>query len=381
MIQSKLPKVGTTIFTVMSQLAQEHGAVNLGQGFPDFPVPARLVEELDRAMREGHNQYAPMTGVPALRQAIADKTLRVYGHRPDADAEVTVTSGATEAIFNAVHAVVRAGDEVVVLDPCYDCYEPAIDLAGARAVHVPLDPASFAPDWQRVREAITPRTRMLMVNSPHNPSGAMFSEEDMRELESIVRDTGVYLLSDEVYEHIVFDGARHESVLRYPALRERAFVVSSFGKTYHCTGWKIGYCIAPPALSAEFRKVHQYNVFSTFTPGQYAFAAMLQADPAHYEGLGAFYQAKLDRFRAQLADTRLRPLPVPGGYFQLVDYSDVSDLDDAAFCRWLTVEKGVAAIPLSPFYDSPPAGQRLARLCFAKNEATLEAAIDRLRRL
>jgi methionine aminotransferase len=381
MTQSKLPKVGTTIFTVMSQLAQEHGAVNLGQGFPDFPVPAELVAALDQAMRDGHHQYAPMTGVPALRQAIADKTGRVYGHRPDPDAEVTVTSGATEAIFNAVHAVVRAGEEVVVLDPCYDSYEPAIDLAGARAVHVPLDPATFAPDWQRVREAITPRTRMLIVNSPHNPSGAMFSEADLRSLASIVADTGVFLLSDEVYEHIVFDGRRHESVLRYPALRERAFVVSSFGKTYHCTGWKIGYCIAPPALSAEFRKVHQYNVFSTFTPGQHAFATMLQAHPEHYEQLGAFYQAKRDRFREQLATTRLRPLPVPGGYFQLVDYSEVSDLDDAAFCRWLTIEKGVAAIPLSPFYDAPPAGQRLARLCFAKHEATLDKAIERLQRL
>lgn len=381
MLQSKLPKVGTTIFTVMSQLAQEHGAVNLGQGFPDFEVPARLVEELDRAMRAGHNQYAPMTGVPALRQAIAAKTLRVYGHQPDADGEVTVTSGATEAIFNAIHAVVRAGDEVVVLDPCYDCYEPAIDLAGARAVHVPLDPATFAPDWQRVREAIGPRTRMLMINSPHNPSGAMLSAQDMVELAAILEGTGIFLLSDEVYEHIVFDGARHESVLRWPALRDRAFVVSSFGKTYHCTGWKVGYCIAPPALTAEFRKVHQYNVFCTFAPAQHAFAAMLDAEPEHYEQLGAFYQAKRDRFREQLASTRLRPLPVPGGYFQLVDYSAVSDLDDAAFCRWLTVEHGVAAIPLSPFYEAPPPGQRLARLCFAKNPATLDAAIGRLQRL
>ena len=381
MTQTKLPKVGTTIFTVMSQLAAEHGAVNLGQGFPDFSVPQRLVDELDRAMRDGHNQYAPMTGVPALRQAIAAKTARVYGHQPDADAEVTVTSGATEAIFNAIHAVVRAGDEVIVLDPCYDCYEPAIDLAGARAVHVPLDPASFAPDWQRVRDAITPRTRMLMINSPHNPSGAMLSADDMREIEAILEGTGIYLLSDEVYEHIVFDGARHESALRYPALRERAFVVSSFGKTYHCTGWKVGYCIAPPALSAEFRKVHQYNVFCTFGPAQHAFAAMLEHEPEHYEQLGAFYQAKRDRFRLQLEGTRLRPLPVPGGYFQLVDYSAVSELDDAAFCRWLTIEKGVAAIPLSPFYETAPAGQRLARLCFAKNEATLDAAIERLRLL
>ena len=381
MIQTKLPKVGTTIFTVMSQLAAEHRAVNLGQGFPDFSVPRRLVEALDEAMRAGHNQYAPMTGVPALRQAIARKTERVYGHLPDAETEVTVTSGATEAIFNAIHAVVRAGDEVVVLDPCYDSYEPAIDLAGARAVHVPLDPRSFAPDWRRVREAITPKTRMLMINSPHNPSGAMLSAADMREVEAILEGTGIFLLSDEVYEHIVFDGARHESTLRYPGLRDRAFVVSSFGKTYHCTGWKVGYCLAPPALSAEFRKVHQYNVFCTFAPAQHAFAAMVRAEPEHYEQLGAFYEAKRDRFREQLLGTRLRPLPVPGGYFQLVDYSAISDLPDLEFTRWLTVEKGVTAIPLSPFYESPPAGQRLARLCFAKNDATLDAAIDRLRLL
>ena len=378
---TKLPKVGTTIFTVMSQLAAEHGAVNLGQGFPDFPVPGRLVDALERAMRAGHNQYAMMTGIPALRQAIADKTERVYGWKPDADSEITVTSGATEAIFDAIHAVVRAGDEVIVLDPCYDCYEPAIDLAGAKAVHVPLDPATFAPDWNAVRAAITPRTRMLMINSPHNPSGAMLSEADMREVAAILEGTEIVLLSDEVYEHIVFDGARHESALRYPELRERAFVISSFGKTYHCTGWKIGYCIAPPALSAEFRKVHQYNVFCTFAPAQHAFAEMIREEPEHYEQLGAFYEAKRDRFREQLLATKLKPLPVPGGYFQLVDYSAVSDLDDLAFCRWLTIEKGVTAIPLSPFYETPPAGQRLVRLCFAKNAATLDAAIERLRKL
>jgi methionine transaminase len=380
-VVTKLPKVGTTIFTVMSQLAAEHGAVNLGQGFPDFEVPARLVAELDKAMRAGHNQYAMMTGIAALRQAIAAKTERVYGHRPDADGEITVTSGATEAIFNAIHAAVRPGEEVIVLDPCYDCYEPAIELTGARAVHVPLDPHSFAPDWQRVRDAITPKTRMLMINSPHNPSGAMLSAADLRVVADLLRDTDIVLLSDEVYEHIVFDGARHESVLRYPELRERAFVISSFGKTYHCTGWKVGYCIAPPAISAEFRKVHQYNVFCTFAPAQHAFAAMLEAEPEHYEQLGAFYQGKRDRFREQLLTTKLQPLAVPGGYFQLVDYSAVSDLDDAAFCRWLTIEKGVAAIPLSPFYETPPVGQRIARLCFAKNETTLDAAIERLQRL
>ncbi|GAB1407637.1 pyridoxal phosphate-dependent aminotransferase [Thermomonas brevis] len=379
--ETKLPKVGTTIFTVMSQLAAEHGAVNLGQGFPDFPVPERLVDALGRAMRAGHNQYAMMTGIPVLRQAIAAKTGRCYGWRSDADAEVTVTSGATEAIFDAIHAVVRAGEEVIVLDPCYDCYEPAIDLAGAKAVHVALDPATFAPDWDAVRAAITPATRMLMINSPHNPSGAMLGEADMRTLIDILDGTGIVLLSDEVYEHIVFDGARHESVLRYPQLRERAFVISSFGKTYHCTGWKIGYAIAPPALSAEFRKVHQYNTFCTFNPAQHAFAEMIEQEPAHYEELGAFYQAKRDRFREQLLGTKLKPLPVPGGYFQLVDYSTVSDLDDLAFCRWLTVEHGVTAIPLSPFYQTPPPGQRLARLCFAKNEATLDAAIERLRAL
>ncbi|MDR0182342.1 pyridoxal phosphate-dependent aminotransferase [Lysobacter arvi] len=380
-LQTKLPKVGTTIFTVMSQLAMEHDAVNLGQGFPDFNAPDRLVEALDRAMREGRNQYAPMTGVPALRQAIAAKTERCYGYRPDADLEVTVVSGASEAIFDAVAAVVRPGEEVIVLDPCYDSYEPAIDLAGGRAVHVPLDPATFAPDWQAIRAAVTPATRLLMINSPHNPSGAMFTEDDIAQLIALLRDTNLWLLSDEVYEHIVFDGRRHESVLRHPELRERAFVVSSFGKTYHCTGWKVGYCIAPPLLSAELRKVHQYNTFCTFAPAQWAFAEMIEAEPEHYEQLGAFYQAKRDRFREQLLTTKLTPLPVPGGYFQLVDYSGVSDLDDAAFCRWLTVEKGVAAIPLSPFYETPPSGQRLARLCFAKNEATLDRAIERLQKL
>ena len=380
-VATKLPKVGTTIFTVMSQLAAEYRAVNLGQGFPDFPVPERLVDELAKAMRAGHNQYAPMSGVPALRDAIARKTERCYGWRPDVDREITVTSGASEAIFDAVAAVAHAGEEVIVLDPCYDCYEPAIDLAGARAVHVPLDPMSFAPDWQRVRDAITPKTRMLMINTPHNPSGAMLTAGDMATVADILRDTGIYLLSDEVYEHIVFDGRRHESALLTPELRERAFVVSSFGKTYHCTGWKIGYCIAPPVLTAEFRKVHQYNTFCSFTPAQHAFAAMIQTEPEHYEQLGAFYQEKRDRFQEQLETTRLRALPVPGGYFQLVDYSAVTDLDDLAFCRWLTIEHGVAAIPLSPFYQAPPPGQRLARLCFAKNDVTLDMAIARLQKL
>jgi methionine aminotransferase len=380
-IETKLPKVGTTIFTVMSQLALEHSAVNLGQGFPDFAVPDFLVEALARAMREGRNQYAPMTGVPALRQAIAAKTLACYGASVNPDTEITVTSGASEAIFDAVAAVVRRGEEVIVLDPCYDCYEPAIDLAGAYAVHVPLDPVDFSVPWDRVEAAVTARTRMIFINTPHNPSGAMLGEADLARLAEIVRDTDIIVLSDEVYEHIVFDGRRHESVLRHPELAARSFVVSSFGKTYHCTGWKIGYCIAPASLSAEFRKVHQYNTFCSFTPAQFAFAEMIDAHPEHYLGLGAFYQAKRDRFAAQLRGTRLKPLPVPGGYFQLVDYSEVSNFPDAEFCRWLTVEKGVAAIPLSPFYEAPPPGQRLARLCFAKNEQTLDAAIARLEKM
>lgn len=380
-IETKLPKVGTTIFTVMSQLALEHSAVNLGQGFPDFAVPEFLVEALARAMREGRNQYAPMTGVPALRQAIAAKTLDCYGASVDPDTQITVTSGASEAIFDAVAAVVRRGEEVIVLDPCYDCYEPAIELAGGHAVHVPLDPVDFSVPWDRVEAAVTARTRMIFINTPHNPSGAMLGAADMAKLAEIVRDTDIIVLSDEVYEHIVFDGRRHESVLRYPELAARSFVVSSFGKTYHCTGWKIGYCIAPASLSAEFRKVHQYNTFCSFTPAQFAFAEMITAHPEHYRELGAFYEAKRDRFAAQLRGTRLKPLPVPGGYFQLVDYSEVSNFPDAEFCRWLTTEKGVAAIPLSPFYEAPPPGQRLVRLCFAKNEQTLDAAIERLEKV
>lgn len=379
--QTKLPTVGTSIFTVMSQLATEHGAVNLGQGFPDFSAPQRLIDATAAAMAAGHNQYAPMHGVPVLRQAIASKIADCYGASVDADSEITVTSGGTEAIFNAIHAVVRAGEEVIVLDPAYDCYVPAIELAGARSVHVALDPVDFSVPWEAVRAAITPATRMLIVNTPHNPTGAMLSAEDIAQLEDLLDGTGIYLLSDEVYEHITYDGARHESALRHPALRARAFVVSSFGKTYHCTGWKIGYCVAPPALTAEFRKVHMYNTFTSFSPAQHGFAAMINQEPEHHHELGAFYQAKRDAFAAKLADTRFKVLPVAGGYFQLVDYSAISDLDDMAFARWLTIEKGVTVIPLSPFYANPPAGQRLVRLCFAKNDATVDAAMARLRAL
>lgn len=380
-IESKLPKVGTTIFTVMSQLAAQHGAVNLGQGFPDFDVPQRLQDALVRAMREGKNQYAPMTGIPALRQAIAAKTLAMYGATVDPETDVTVTSGATEALLVAIHAVVRAGEEVIVLDPCYDSYEPAIELAGAKAVHVPLSAPDFHVDWQRVKEAVTARTRMILINSPHNPTGAVLSRDDLDALADIVRDTGIVVLSDEVYEHIIFDGARHESVLRHEELRQRSFVVSSFGKTYHCTGWKIGYCVAPPALSAEFRKVHQYVTFCSFNAAQWAFAEMIEQEPSHHLELPAFYEAKRNGFRALLRDTRFVLPKVQGAYFQLADYSAISDLDDLAFARWLTIEHGVTGIPLSPFYESPPPGQRLIRFCFAKSDATQAAAAERLRKV
>ncbi len=378
-IESKLPKVGTTIFTVMSQLAMEHKAINLGQGFPDFDGPPALRDALARAMAEGRNQYAPMTGVPALREAIARKTERLYGRRVNADTEVTVTSGATEALFAAIAAVVRTGDEVIVLDPCYDSYDPAIELNGGRAVHVPLDPRDFSPDWQRIRAAVTPRTRMIMVNTPHNPCGSVFDAADLDELAALAREHDLLVLSDEVYEHIVFDDAIHQGALRHEELAARSFVVSSFGKTYHCTGWKVGYCIAPRALSAEFRKVHQYLTFCTFTPAQWALAEVIESDPQHYLGLPAFYQAKRDHFRNLLEGSRFRLLPVDGGYFQVADYSAMSEADDLAFCEWLAREGGVAAIPLSAFYESPPAGQRLVRFCFAKGDETLQAAAARLK--
>ncbi|NID05808.1 pyridoxal phosphate-dependent aminotransferase [Luteibacter jiangsuensis] len=379
-LETKLPKVGTTIFSVMSQLALEHKAVNLGQGFPDFEPPEALRDAITRAMAEGKNQYAPGIGIPRLREQIALKTESLYGHRVSPDTEVTVTSGATEALFSAIAAVVRAGDEVIVFDPCYDSYEPAIELQGATAVHLPLTLPAFAIDWQRVREAITPRTRMILINSPHNPSGAVLSRADLDELAAIVRNTPIVVLSDEVYEHIVFDGQEHQSVLRHEELAARSIVVSSFGKTYHCTGWKVGYAVAPKALTAEFRKVHQYLTFCTFNPAQWAFAEFLESSPEHYLDLPAFYQAKRDRFRALIAPSRLKLLDVPGGYFQLVDYGAIRDVDDINFSEWLVREGGVAAIPLSPFYESAP-DTRLVRLCFAKNDATMEAAAELLCKL
>lgn len=379
-IETKLPKVGTTIFSVMSQLALDHKAVNLGQGFPDFEPPQPLRDAITRAMAEGRNQYAPGIGLQPLREQIALKTERLYGHKLDPNTEITVTSGATEALFAAIAAVVRAGDEVIVFDPAYDSYEPAIELQGARAVHIPLQAPSFGIDWQRVRDAITPKTRMILINSPHNPTGAVLSAADLDELAAIVRDTEIVVLSDEVYEHIVYDGAQHESVLRHAELAARSIVVSSFGKTYHCTGWKLGYAVAPKALSAEFRKVHQYLTFCTFHPAQVAFAEFMASTPEHYLELPAFYQVKRDRFRELIKPSRFKLLDVPGGYFQLVDYSAISNKDDVAFCEWMVKEGGVAAIPLTPFYDKAP-GTHYLRLCFAKSDATMEAAAERLCKL
>jgi methionine aminotransferase len=376
-ITSRLPQVGTTIFTVMSALAQTHNAVNLGQGFPDFDCDPRLLDAVNAAMRRGLNQYPPMAGVLPLREAVAQKITRLYGHAYDPVNEITITAGATQAILTAILAVVHPGDEVIVLDPCYDSYEPNIELAGGRAVHVPLTPRSFRPDFDRIAAAITPRTRAILVNTPHNPSATVWSAEDMERLAELLRPTNILVIADEVYEHMVFDGAQHESVSRSPELAARSFVVSSFGKTYHVTGWKVGYVAAPAPLMAEFRKVHQFNVFTVNTPVQHGLADYM-ADPAPYEQLAAFYQRKRDLFRDGLATTRLKLLPTTGSYFQSVDYSEVSDLSEEDFCRWLTTEVGVAAIPLSAFY---PGGfeQKLARFCFAKKDETLTLALERLK--
>jgi methionine aminotransferase len=379
-LETKLPKVGTTIFTVINQLAVQHEAVNLGQGFPDFETPAALREALSRAMDAGRNQYAPMVGIAKLREQIALEVARLYQRRVSADTEVTVTSGGTEAIFAAIACSVHAGDEVIVLDPCYDCYDPAIALAGGKAVHVPLKLPDFAVDWQRVRHAVTSKTRMIMVNSPHNPSGAVFGEDDLEALSAITSRHGLLVLSDEVYEHIVFDGRQHLSASRRPELAARSFVVSSFGKTWHCTGWKVGYCVAPKPLTAEFRKVHQYLTFCTFHPAQCAFAEVMEHDQQHAQNLAGFYQAKRDHFRELLRASRFKLLDVHGGYFQLVDYSAISDTDDLDFCERLVREVGVAAIPISAFYATAP-DARMVRLCFAKNDDTLAAAAERLCKL
>jgi methionine aminotransferase len=382
-LQTKLPAVGTTIFTVMSALAAEKGAVNLGQGFPDFDCDPRLVNAVTEAMLRGLNQYPPMTGVPALREAIASKIERLHGRRYDPASEITVTAGATQAIITAILAVVRPGDEVIVLEPCYDSYVPNIELAGGTVVRVPLTPGSFRPDFDKIAAAITPRTRALLINSPHNPSATVWSEADMLRLQDLLAPTDVLLISDEVYEHMVFDGQQHQSAARFPGLAARTFIVSSFGKTYHVTGWKVGYVAAPASLSVEFRKVHQFNVFTVNTPVQHGLASYM-ADARPYLDLPAFYQAKRDRFRAGLARTRFRLLPSEGSYFQCVDISGLAvpekDLGEADFCQWLTAEVGVAAIPLSAFYGDG-FDQKVIRFCFAKKDETLDSALARLARL
>ena len=378
-LQSRLPQVGTTIFTLMSALAHDHGAVNLGQGFPDFDCDPTLVDQVAAAMREGLNQYPPMTGVPALREAIAAKATALYGHRYDAASEVTVTAGATQAILTAVLCCVHPGDEVIVLEPCYDSYAPSIELAGGSVVRVALTPGNFDPDFAAIEAAITPRTRAIMINSPHNPSATVWSAAQMRQLADLLAPTDIVLISDEVYEHMVFDGAPHVSAASIPELAARSFVISSFGKTYHVTGWKIGYVLAPAALSAEFRKVHQFNVFTVNTPMQHGLARYM-TEPRHHLELAAFYQRKRDLFRDGLAQTRLRLLPSEGSYFQCVDYGQVSSLGELAFCEWLTREVGVAAIPLSAFY-ADGREQHIVRLCFAKRDETLQRALERLRAL
>ena len=378
-LQTKLPNVGTTIFTVMSQLAAQHNAVNLGQGFPDFNCDPALVNAVTAAMQQGLNQYPPMPGVPVLRESIATKIEALHARQYSAASEITITAGATQAIITAILAVVHAGDEVIVLEPCYDSYVPNIELAGGVPVRVPLTPGSFRPDFEKIAAAITPKTRALIINSPHNPSGTVWTAADMLRLEEILAPTNVLLISDEVYEHMVFDGQQHQSAARFPGLAERAFIVSSFGKTYHVTGWKIGYVAAPASLMAEFRKVHQFNVFTVNTPVQYGLATYM-ADPTPYLDLPAFYQRKRDLFRAGLARTRFKLLPSEGTYFQCVDISEVSDLGEAEFCQWLTAEVGVAAIPLSAFYGNG-FDQRVVRFCFAKQDVTLNAALERLAQL
>jgi methionine transaminase len=376
MPESRLPRVGTTIFTVMSALATEHGAVNLGQGFPDFGCDPRLIDEVERAMRSGLNQYPPMPGVPLLREAMARKVQAQYGRRYDPGSEITVTAGATQAIITAILAVVHPGDEVIVLDPCYDSYEPNIELAGGKAVHVALKPGTFRPDFEAIAEALNERTRAIIINSPHNPSATVWSRAEMQRLAALLAPTRVLVISDEVYEHMVFDGVAHESVARHAALAERAFVISSFGKTYHVTGWKVGTVCAPAALTTEFRKVHQFNVFTVNTPMQHALAAYM-ADPSPYLSLPAFYQRKRDLFRAGLAQTRLEPLNSAGSYFQCVNIRGITNEPEADFCKRLTTEIGVAAIPLSAFY-ADGFDQGVVRFCFAKKDETLKLALQRL---
>ena len=374
---SKLPDVGTTIFTVMSALASEQGALNLSQGFPDFDGPEALLQAVNAHMRSGQNQYPPMAGVAALREAIATKVLDLYGLVCDADTEITVTAGATEALFCAIAAVVHAGDEVIVLDPAYDSYDPVIRLQGAVPVHVPLLAPTYRIDWDRIEAAITANTRLLILNSPHNPTGMVMDENDIAALSALCAKYDIYLIGDEVYEHMVFDRARHLSLCGYAELYARSFVISSFGKTYHVTGWKVGYCVAPPALTTEFRRVHQYVTFTVNTPVQLGIADFLRQHPEHHQQLPAFYQAKRDLFCELLQGSRFTVVPSQGTYFQLLGYDAISAESDASLARRWTCEQGIASIPISVFYQNPEACRhRALRFCFAKDDDTLAKAAD-----
>ncbi len=377
-ISSKLPWAGTTIFTVMSSLATEHEAINLSQGFPNYEVSNELIDLVHHYMRKGLNQYAPMQGVPALRKAIADKSKALYGADVDPDTEVTITSGATQAIYTAITAMIRPGDEVIVLEPAYDSYVPAIELAGGIPVFIQMQAPTYRVDWSLVRKRMTPRTKMILINSPHNPTGSFFNESDLKELDRITDGTEVLIVSDEVYEHLLFDGRRHESVLRYPQLAARSFVTYSFGKTYHSTGWKMGYCIAPENLMKEFRRVHQFVVFCANAPMQYALADFM--NNRNYLELPDFFQAKRDRFLELLNGSSFKFVPAAGSYFQLLDYSEITDEKDTDFAVRLTKEHGVASIPTSVFYRQPQ-DHRLLRFCFAKTDETLIAAANRLQRV
>jgi methionine aminotransferase len=371
-IHSKLPQVGTTIFTVMSKMATEHNAINLSQGFPDFACSEELIELVNEAMLKGNNQYAPMPGLPALREIVAQKTEALYGTKYDADTEITITAGATQAIYTAIAATIREDDEVIIFEPAYDCYQPAIEVAGGKTVYLQLKAPDYSIDWTEVQKVFNHRTRMIIINTPHNPTGSVLSDDDMRQLEKIVKDSDTVIVSDEVYEHIIFDGKQHQSVSRFPHLAERSFIISSFGKTFHVTGWKVGYCVAPKNLMTEFRKVHQFLVFTVNTPMQYALAEFLKKKE-NYSDLGNFYQKKRDYFISLIKNSRFAFKPAAGTYFQLLDYSKIAKEKDTEYAIRLIKESGIASIPISVFYHKP-VDNKMLRFCFAKKDETLEKA-------
>ncbi len=375
-LKSKLPNVGTTIFTIMTNLSNEHNAINLSQGFPDFDVPPKLITLVEKYMRKGFNQYAPMQGVLPLREKIAQKVKKIYNAAYDMDKEITITTGATEALFAAITAVVHKDDEVMLFDPAYDSYGPAIELCGGKPVHIKLNHPDYSIDWDQVKNRLSSKTKLLILNSPHNPTGSALSCDDIIELKKIIQNHDIYILSDEVYEHIIFDGKKHESMSRYPDLAAKSFVVSSFGKTYHATGWKIGYCLAPENMTNEFRKIHQYLTFSSNTSVQLAYAEFLD-DESAYMNLASFYQKKRDLFLSQLKNSRFRAIPCHGSYFQLLDYSQICDMADIEFSRKLTIEHKVASIPPSVFYKNRD-DYKVLRFCFAKKDQTLEEAALKL---